>query len=60
MSGMKTPSSFFWSVYPQQTGLPTGFYSRILKYKDNILLPVNFYKKNYISGKVKSEYFERV
>jgi len=42
----------FRPVYPQQRILPTGLYSRILNYKDNILLPLNSDKKNYISGAV--------
>ena len=37
---MKTPCSLSWPVYQQSTGLPTGFYSRILNYKYNILLPL--------------------
>jgi len=37
---MKTPCTLFWTVYQQQTGLPTGFYSRILNHKDNILRPL--------------------
>ena len=52
VSGMKTPSFLLWLVYPLQTGLPTGFYSRVLNYKDNKLLHLNFNKNDYIRGAV--------
>ena len=43
----KTPP-LFWQVYQQPTGLPTGFYSQILNYRDDMLLPL-IYNKDYIS-----------
>ena len=53
VSEMKTPCSLFWPVYQQQTGLPIGFCSRILNYKDNILLPlISIAKITYVSTAV--------